>query len=773
MMNISQSIIRNRLLYIVFSLGATLLAISGAHKLSLSVDYRAYFSDDNPQRIAYEQMQSDYSDNDNLLIAISSSQGNIFTPRTLAAVEQLTSDAWQIPYSSRVDSITNFQHTHGTEDDLIVEPLFENTANLTPEQFDHKKHLALNEPRLVSTLLSPGGQTTAINVTINLPRKNGLLETPEAVNYTRELINRYRTLYPTLSFHLSGQVMANNAFPEASLNDTLKLFPFVFGVMLLFLIFVISNVAIAVLILTVISLSVLIALGLVGWAGAQLTPDCVAGASMILPIAIADCVHLVTAYKVNHRQQGSVHSAMASSLKSNFKPILLTSVTTALSFLSLNFSDAPPYRLMGNIVAIGVIAAFFLSVFFLAPAVTYLNPDKMQRSSFITGINFDRLTQFVTKYHNRLTIGAILVSLTSLYLVSLNEINDNPIDWFSESIEYRSDTDWIDDNLTGVTSVQFSIRAAGEFGITEPEYLSNLERFGYWLKQQPHVRHVNVFSDIMKRLNRDMHNNDPGHYTIPGSVALASQYLLLYELSLPFGLDLTNQINFNRSATRVIVSLDKISAQEVIEFDQAAHAWLTSNTPTYMHTQGGSPAIMFAYLGQRNAASMLIGLIFSIITISAILFIALKSIRLGIISLLPNLLPAAIAFGLWGLFVGEVGIALSIVMGMTLGIVVDDSIHFLTKYQDGLKQASANPIAYAYQQVGPAIITTTIALLLGFSVLATSGFTQNAQIGLMTAGIVTLALLVDLFFLPAILIKFTPQLHRRNDDSRTQHNSTI
>ena len=755
MMNLSQSIINNRLLWIVLSIIIAVTAISGVHKLSLSVDYRAYFSNDNPQRMAYEKMQLDYSDNDNILIAISPKTGDVFTPKMLALLEQLTEDAWQIPYSSRVDSITNFQHTYAVDDDLIVEPLFEETANLTTAQINHTKSIALAEPRLVSALLSTDGNATAINVSVNLPRKNELLETPEVVAYVRQLISQYETRYPDTSFYLTGQLMGNNAFPEASENDSTRLFPLVFATMLIFLAFAISNIMIALLILLTTVLSVLIAMGLTGWMGAQLTPDSIAGASMILPIAIADCVHLITAYKAEHQRTGATISAMQSSVKKNFKPILLTSVTTALSFLSLNFSDSPPYRLMGNIVATGVLAAFFLSIFFLAPAATYFNPNNKKRASRIINLNFDGLTRFVTTNQIPLTISLALITVLSLYLVSLNEINDNSINWFDESIQYRSDTDWVNDHLTGVTNIEFSVRADGEFGISEPEYLRNLEQFGGWLKQQPNVRHVTVFTDTIKQLNKNMHENDQAWYTIPETKALASQYLLLYELSLPYGLDLTTQLNFDKSATRVIVSLDKLSTKETIHFDQIAQAWLQNNTPAYMHAKGGSPAVMFAYLGQRNTTSMLMGLVFSIISISIILLIALKSVRLGFISLISNLLPAIIAFGIWGLFVGEIGIALSIVMGMTLGIVVDDTIHFLTKYQTAMSQKpECNPVNTAYKEVGPAIITTTIALALGFSVLATSNFTQNAQIGLMTAGIVTLALIIDLLFLPAILIKY-------------------
>ncbi|KPJ89223.1 MAG: hypothetical protein AMJ53_15950 [Gammaproteobacteria bacterium SG8_11] len=140
-----------------------------------------------------------------------------------------------------------------------------------------------------------------------------------------------------------------------------------------------------------------------------------------------------------------------------------------------------------------------------------------------------------------------------------------------------------------------------------------------------------------------------------------------------------------------------------------------------------------------------------------ILIIALRSIKIGFISLIPNLVPAAMGFGLWGLLVGEVGLALSVVAGMTLGIVVDDTVHFLSKYLRARREnhlPAPDAVRYAFTTVGMALLTTTIVLVVGFLILAQSSFQLNAGMGMLTSIVISFALLADFLFLPPLLMKF-------------------
>jgi predicted RND superfamily exporter protein len=225
-------------------------------------------------------------------------------------------------------------------------------------------------------------------------------------------------------------------------------------------------------------------------------------------------------------------------------------------------------------------------------------------------------------------------------------------------------------------------------------------------------------------------------------------------MSLPYGLDLNNQIDIGKSGTRMTVSLESISNNELLAMKANAQAWLRENAPQ-LQTSGASPTVMFAYIGKRNIHSMLIGTSIALVLISMVLILALRSVKIGLVSLVPNLAPAAMGYGLWGLLVGQVGLGLSVVAGLTLGIVVDDTVHFLSKYLRARREqglSSQDAVRYAFNTVGIALVVTTVVLIVGFMVLANSAFKLNSDMGLLTAVTIAFALLADFLFLPPLLM---------------------
>jgi len=302
--------------------------------------------------------------------------------------------------------------------------------------------------------------------------------------------------------------------------------------------------------------------------------------------------------------------------------------------------------------------------------------------------------------------------------------------------------------------IDYSINSAGEGGVSKPEFLAQVELLERYLQEQPEVRNVSAFTETMRRLNRSMHGDESDWYKLPEENDLAAQYMLLYEMSLPYGLDLNNQVNFDKSATRLSASLDTMSTKNMLEFEKRVGEWMDKNTPD-ISTSGASPTVMFSHISLRNIISMLSGTSIALVLISLILVFALRSVKFGLISLIPNIAPALMAFGIWALVVGQVGLAVSVVVAMTLGIVVDDTIHFLSKYLRARRERNMNAedaVRYAFQTVGVALTVTTIVLVAGFTVISQSNFLVNSQMGALTAVTITIALIVDFLFLPALLI---------------------
>ncbi|MEW8223524.1 MAG: MMPL family transporter [Candidatus Thiodiazotropha taylori] len=747
-------VLKHKILVILLTVAVSLMMGSGVQHLRFNNDYRMFFSEENPQLKAFEMLQNTYTKNDNVLFVIEPQDGTVFTRKTLTAVSELSKEAWQIPYSIRVDSITNFQHTYAEGDDLIVEDLVLDPTSLSDEELAAKQQIATNDPLLRNRLISPSAHTTGVNVTVQLPGKK-LTEVPEVAAKVQEMAKNLEASYPDIKVHLTGMVIMNNAFPTASQDDMKSLYPIMFGAVILVLVLMLRSIPGTISTLIIIVLMIIATMGLTGWLGIKMSPPTTTVPIVIMTLAIADCVHILVNFLHFMREGEAKYQAMMESLRINLQPIFLTTLTTAIGFLSLNFSDAPPFRDLGNMAAMGVVLAFLLSITFL-PAMMMLLPVKALSGDTMGSLAMVRFAEFVIRNKKQLLWGMGILILFLIAQIPSNRLDDRFVEYFDETIDFRQDTDFATENLTGIYLIEYSLESGETGGISDPGFLQKVDAFAQWYRQQPHVLHVNTITDIMKRLNRNMHADDDSWYRLPDQRDLSAQYLLLYEFSLPFGLDLNNQINVKKSATRFTVTLESISTQQLLQIEDDAQQWLLDNAPE-MRIDGASPSVMFAHIGSRNIIAMLKGTTTALIIISLILVVALRSLRIGGISLIPNLVPMGMAFGLWGLTVGEVGLALSVVSGMTLGIVVDDTVHFLSKYLRARREKNLpgeDAVRYAFSTVGTALWVTSLVLMVGFGILAFSHFQLNAGMGLLTAITLGLALVADFLFLPPLLIYF-------------------
>jgi len=731
----------------------------GTQFLTFTNDYRVFFSKENPQLLAFENLQDTYSKNDNVMMVLVPEDGEIFTEKTLKAViwltdQGLTDQAWQTPFSTRVDSISNYQHTYAEGDDLIVEDLVFEEDVLTTEKLQQVREIAVNEPLLVNRLISPRAHVTGINVTIELKGEDLTKENPQVVEFIRNLKSKFKQKFPAIDVKLTGIIMMNSAFPEATQYDMKNLVPLMFLVFIVVLFFWVKGFSGTFTTLLVIVFSIVGAMGAAGWMGIALTPPSFSAIMIIPTMSIAHSVHILMNFIIAIHQGESRHEAMVDSLRINMQPVFLTTVTTAIGFLSMNFSDAPPFRDLGNIVAIGVVVAYVLSITFL-PAMMMILPVKEQIVDTRTSRFMMMLAEFVISRRKLVLVGMSLFILMLISFVPSNELNDEFTKYFSPEIEFRRDADFASDNLSGLYLIDYSIESGETGGVSDPQFLEKVESFANWFRDQPEVIHVNVLTDIFKRLNRNLHGDNADWYKLPDQRDLAAQYLLLYEMSLPYGLDLNNQINVDKSSTRMTVMLYNMSTSNVLALEKRAQQWLRDNTPQVMQKDGASPTLMFSHIGYRNIRAMLTGTSIALVLISIILIFALRSFKIGIISLVPNLIPAGMAFGLWGMMVGQVGLALSIVTGMTLGIVVDDTVHFLSKYLRARREKgfdAPEAVRYAFSTVGLALIATSVVLTLGFMVLTRSAFVLNSDMGLMTAATIMFALIADFLLLPTLLM---------------------
>ena len=751
----AEIILNNRIIVIFLSLLVVGLLGTGTSKLYMDGSNEAFFSDDNPELLAFHKLENTYTKHDNVIIVLAPKDGNVFTRSTLSAIENLTAASWQMPYSSRVDSITNFQYTEAVEDDLIVRDMVTDASSLSDDEVQKVKQAVLSEPILFKQLISEKGHVTGINVTLQIAPLERTVATAEIAEYTRAMKADLKASNPNIDVYLSGMVMMDDAFNTSAINDVSKLLPFSFACMMILLAVLVGRFFGTLVTFLVILFSIIAAMGVGGMLGYPLTGVSSSTPIIILTVAIANCVHVLTTYAQSLKEGQSKKEAMANSLKINLQPVFLASATTAIGFLTMNFSEVPPFNHLGTLVAIGVLLSFALSITFL-PALVTLLPKSRAKFKESDGKTLLAIADFVIRKRRACLWGMTLITVFLIANLPRNELNDIFVHYFSESIDFRTDTDFMVENLTGVYTLNWSLESKGSGGISEPGFLQDTENFSLWLEQQPETIHVSRFTEIMKRLNKNMHGDDDAYYKLPDSRDLAAQYLLLYEMSLPYGLDLNNQINVDKSSTKIRATTQTISSKKVIALDKKAKAWIRENTSYVTRVDSASTVLMFSHIGQRNIKTMLIGTVIALVLISVILMLALRSLKLGALSLIPNLIPAAAGFGVWGILVGQVGLSLSVVTGMTFGIVIDYTVHFMSKYLRARREDDLSPenaIRYAFKNVGQALVITTIILVIGFGVLGTSVFAFNATMGQVTAIIISIALAAVLFLLPPLLLK--------------------
>jgi predicted RND superfamily exporter protein len=758
----SYLIINQRLWVILSALFIVAVAAYSLPSSKFSSDYRIYFSDENVHLKAYEDLQATFTKTDNVMFVLAPKDGEVFTRDTLSIVEELTELSWQLPFSVRVDSITNYQHTVADGDDLLVDNLIQDAHKRSDEELANAKAIALKEPSLADRLISHKADVTAVNVSMEMPGLDPSKETPEVSNAAYDIQSYLKQTYPDLDVYVTGQIITDNAFADAAMYDLTHIIPLAFLIATLCIalyIFIASGSLVTVFsatfcILIIIIVSILFAQGIATWLKIDITTASANAPTMILTLAIADCIHILATFFQQMQNGKDKAAAMIESLRVNHQPVFLTSITTVIGFLSLNYSDSPPFRDLGNIVAIGVAAAWVFAIWLL-PALIMSLPIKVNTRQVESTRWTRTLADFVIKHTRKLLPFTLVIMAACIIFLPQNEINDVWVEYFDPSMRQRESADFTRARLTGLGHISFIVADSQGRSISEPSYLEGLEKAAMWLRQQPEIQHVMSFSDVMKRLNKNLYGDAEAAYRLPENAELAAQYLLLYEMSLPFGLDLNNQVDITKKQTLLTGSLAKISTAQLLDLQERAIKWFAQNVPELSISHGASSDIMFAHIGQSNIKSMIEGTFIALLLISVVLAVSLRSAYYGAISLLPNLLPALVAFGIWGMTVAHIGIGLSVVFGMTLGIVVDYTVHFLSKFLRAKREnnlSTENAIRYAFSTVGVALLVTTLILFANFSILTISDFSMNADMGLMTAVTIVVALLVDFFFLPPLLL---------------------
>lgn len=756
--NIAQWAIRFRLQALLLCIVIVGITATGIKQLTFDGSTRAFFGADHPHLLAYEKLEDTYGRVDSAILMVSAKEGDMFTPARLALLEQLTERLWDIPHALRVDSLSNFQYSHAENDELIVDDLIKTAIDYDEKQLALVRKRALSDPALINRLITPNGRHSALELYTELSEDNRRQdEEKEASDAIYQLVEQIEAQYPDIDIAVTGTVIGNSFMMESTVKDLSTIFPAMYALIFILLAVLLRSFLSMITIAITAIASCLSALGFAGWMGIELSPVAINSVTITITVAVAHCVHIAIFFLQLYRNNGDKQQALSESLRVNLQPMFITSFTTAIGFLSLNLNEMGPAANLGNIVAFGVMVAFVFSVALL-PTLLLILPISANRSAAGTmGARIDVFAEWVIDRRKILLWATLLFSALMLILASQNVVNDR----FNENIKkphvFRTDGELIDKQLGGLYTIEYSMSAKSAGGISTIEYLNNLDKFTQWLRAQPEVISVFSYSDTIQRLNQNMHNGNADWHRIPANRELAAQYLLLYEISLSAEQDLSNQISSDQSETRLVIKFPTMDSANIMTLHLKIIDWQKQNLPVYMQDDGASYAVMWSYLARDATQNSMKGALTALLLISMILSLVFRSLRYGVISMIPNLLPAGIGYGFWYVFVGEMSMALMSVLSITIGIVVDDTVHFLSKYLRAIKEKGADTldaVRYAFHSVGPALWITTLVLIAGFSVQAFSLFRPSGHMGMLIAGIIAAALVLDFLMLPPLLMWF-------------------
>jgi len=546
MQKLRNPVLRFPRLAIALCLAIFAVSAAGVFQYTLSYDTRVFFNPEGADLAKLRAFDAKYGQNNDVLMVLWAGGRKVTEPEVLAALGDLVTQAWQLPHSTRVDALTNFPHVSADTDSFSVADLVPDPANVTVEEARAIERIALDDSLIRNRLLSADGRAAGVLVNFNLPAEASI-EVQEIVAASRALVARFEAIHPGIEVKLTGNVMLMATFSEAALNDIKVLIPVSLIITSLVMFVFVRAVLPSVAILSLLGLSSAAAMGLAGWYGYEINTATVACPIIIMTVNMAAAVRIVATAMGALGRGLTRHEAIAEAVSMNLWPVTLTNATTMIGFLAMNLADAPPLRQQGNVVVVGICLAYVFTFTWL-PALLSLMPLRpaVQRSERVMVL----LGHFVNRYYRQLFfLCSVIVVSCAIWLGNIR-LDDDFARYFDWRFDYRQDSDFAEEHLTGLNIIEFDIGSGEEGGIFEPEYQERLAAFEAWLREQEGVVSVLAISDITRRVHDAMNAGRADAGPMPQDRETIAQYFLLYEMSLPYGVSLNEQINVSRSSSR-------------------------------------------------------------------------------------------------------------------------------------------------------------------------------------------------------------------------------
>lgn len=742
--------------YIVFlaPIITVLLFVANIKNVGVETDWKIWFDEDSKVMRNFEHFKETFGSDDRVLIAIRSEDG-IFQKDILKNIQTMTNELWETKYVARVDSITNFQHSYASnedEDEIIVEEFLSDIDALTKEQLKHKEEIALKDVQTKGLLISSDAKAAVIMVRMVYSKNLKPDDYIKMFKKVENIIEKHKI--PNVQYHNVGVPAYTNAFIGAIQSNVAKFMPILLLTVILLLIVIFRNIWSVILPISIVILTTLFIAGFTFAIGYKLNTLTSMFPIFVIAIGIADSIHIFWTWFHKRKEGLDNEQSIVFSIQKNFKPALITSLTTFMGFLSLGISKIIPLQAFGIVVATGAVVAFVLSIAFLPAMLSVLNP-KVKKQEYKTKklkVLVKNYTNFVVDNDKKIVLASFTLIIFSIIGFKDVNVDTEFLKQFDESTQIRKSAQFVQDNIGGTIPIEIIIDSKEKSGINESEFMKDVDSFSKAFAQRyERIRHISSLADIVKKYNQLMNGNKEQFYSIPNSKELISQYMLLYSLSLPQGMGINDLMDVDSRYLRVTAMINIASELEKLEMYTWTDEWWKTNSKYTASVEGLT--MISGHMRTELTDTMIKSISLALLFVTLIFWYAFKSKFFMLVSTIPNIIPLLVAIGITGWIGINVDLGMAIVFVVIIGVAVDDTVHFLAKYKAAQEKGKSvvESIEESLLLSGSAIIITTVVLVLGLGTFLFSDFTLYSNFGFISSISLFLAMVLDLLLLPAIL----------------------
>jgi uncharacterized protein len=739
----------------------SLLLATGIPRTSFDTSLQALLTESDPYLDELLLMQEEFPSALEVRFAfIANAEQTVFNSELLEAIDDLRHQHTVIPYSERLTTILDYQSPE-TGSKLFIKAL----SAYSDAELNAVAEAALADRLLTANLLSNDAALTFAIITTDADD----ISADERLNIANAIIllrDELRTRHPKVQILVNSDVLLEQSSQQAMVDDLTNLLPFIVLVCVLAICYCFRSATLGICILTHTLFTLLSTVGILGYLGFAFNSISIIAPLVLVIVAVANSVHIISIYKqAMHRGIAKIE-AMHESIAHNFQPVTLAALTTAIGFSSLNMCSSPAIQEFGQIVALGIVFAYVLTLLLLPAVLVAMTSKKEVIAS--TDVAFMKATlQKVTEISKRrdgsIFWGCTFLAIATLLLLPLNETDFNRLDFIATDSDIRQYYEEVSSHYNRGPALSYGIDIGTEWSAIDPDFLRRVEQFGIWLNQLEQVESAASIVDVVKTINRVQHDQDERFDVIPNDFDSVANYLLGYGLRQNDNFPLFGFVNTDFSMINMFVNATPMSNQELIDLDTQVIEKFTQDFPeaTLLH---GSGILLFSRMDELVTIELLQGYSISLLLITVSLIIGMRSFYFGILSIIPNLLPATMVFGFWALLVGQLDPFVMMLFSISIGLVVDDTVHLLSHYLERRRAGEEKNMAidYAIKTAGPALSITTIVLALGTTILIAANTIYFQQAAKLLVPIVVLALALDLFYLPTILRRFDNKFSDEN-----------